>query len=83
MPDDLEDLANAAVEVMGPSESLLEHHCRPGTWLFIGGAIAVAIMAATHLGFWWVALILFALGWAANEREERQIKARLAARRHD
>jgi predicted membrane protein len=81
MNDDLKDLADAGVEVLGDIEEVLEPHFRPGNWLLLGGAIAVIAMATIHMGPWWTLAVAFIAGTAANEWERQQIKARLKARR--
>jgi hypothetical protein len=80
MPDDLKDLADAGVEVLGSGDEWLEHHCRRGNWLFLGGLVAVGTMAFTHIGYWWALAVVFVLGTAANEWERQQIKAHLRHR---
>jgi hypothetical protein len=80
MADDRENLTKVGAEVIRSDEVKPQHHCRPGTWLIVGGALATALAFA---GFS-PSLMLgatFLSGFAANEWERRRIIARLAGRK--
>jgi hypothetical protein len=73
-------LAEAGVKILGTNRDLAhltEHHCRHGTWLFIGAAIAALTVRYTPLGPWWVCGIAILIGWGINEWEARKIRSRV------
>lgn len=81
--DGLKKLADAGVEVLGDDERiapLFEHHCRNGTWLFIGATGALALASLASIGFGWIVAIALVVGWAINEREARKIRAKTRER---
>jgi hypothetical protein len=81
--DELRQLAEAGVKVLGTDEqvlSLFEHHCRNGTWLFVGASASALIIGLTSIEPWWTIGGALFIGWAINEREARKIKAHIRSR---
>jgi hypothetical protein len=77
--DDLRKLAEAGVEVLGDSAVALEHHCRNGTWLFVGSLIPIVALWTLHISPGWLIPGTLFLGYILNEQERRQIVRRLRA----
>ena len=78
--DGLRKLAEAGVEVLGNGETVLEHACRPGTWLCIGAIGAAVIAKLSPYDPLWIIAFGFVVGYILNERERKQIVARVRAR---
>lgn len=80
--DKLQKLAEAGVKVLGTNEQILplfEHHCRNGTWFFIGAGVAALVVAFAPVGPWWTIVGALCIGYAINEWEARKIRARIRA----
>jgi hypothetical protein len=76
----LRKLAKAGIKVLGTNRDLAqltEHHCRHGTWLFVGAAAAAIIVSLTPIGPWWTSGVAVLVGWGINEWEARKIRARV------
>ena len=71
-------LAENAETVMGGNDTLRLHHCRNGTWLFVGAAITAAAIGLARLNPWLVGTLMFVAGIALNELEERRLRAKAA-----
>lgn len=79
--EELLRLAQDAEDVMGSDDLPGRHHCRRGTWLFVGAAVAAAAMGLLRLNPWLVGGLMLAAGYVLNELEARRLKARIAAER--
>lgn len=81
--DGLKKLADAGVEVLGDDEKIapsFEHHCRNGTWFFLGATGALALANLTPITVGWIVAIALVVGWAINEREARKTRAQVRKR---
>jgi len=69
--DDLEQLAEAGVKVLGSSPDIGKRHYRPGDMVFFGGLIGALAVRFGHVNYGWVVAAMLAIGWALNELEKR------------
>lgn len=82
--DSLRTLASSGASVLGDSAEVTAHKCRQGDWLFYGMAIAAILSAALALiplSPLWLIAVGLVVGWFLNDREDKRIKASIAARR--
>ena len=71
MKDDLEELADAAVRIIGEPEP---PYVRVGNWLFGGTVLAALLQGVGHVGPGWIVAAGLLAGWAGNEWQRRKGK---------